>query len=285
MSLLLSTLKRALQSGRPETARAADPAAEASVPRTTPGSVPGEMVAGNPLLDHFMRNGGRVIHKWVDYFDIYHRAFAPYRNRPIKFLEIGIQNGGSARMWREYFGPAATIIGIDVDPACRALEDEGFEVWIGDQADAGFWKDFTGVHPELDIVLDDGGHTMQQQIVTFEALFPVLRDGGAYLCEDTHTSYFPSHGGGLGQPGTFLQYAKGLVDEMHAWYHAPLDKLRSEGYFAQNLYSMSVFDSIVLFEKRRRNAPLALARGSDSHVAVPHALSFVDLRRMHGIED
>ncbi|MBV8467574.1 MAG: class I SAM-dependent methyltransferase [Burkholderiales bacterium] len=239
----------------------------------------------NPLLQYFMRHSGPVIHKWVDYFDVYHRTFQRFRGKPIKFLEIGVQNGGSAHMWREYFGPQATIIGVDIDPACKALENDGFEIWIGDQADPDFWENFLRVHPQFDIVLDDGGHTMEQQIVTFESLFPALVDGGVYLCEDTHTSYFPMHGGGLRKPGTFHEYVKELVDRMHAWYHAPIAAVAEASYAAKNLYAMTVFDSIVVMEKRLKNMPVALARGYQSHTPVPLALTFLDTRRLFGVPD
>jgi hypothetical protein len=68
-------------------------------------------VENNPLLEYFTRNTGRIIHKWIDYFDLYHRTLARFRGKPIKFLEVGVQNGGSAQMWRDYLGPEATIIG------------------------------------------------------------------------------------------------------------------------------------------------------------------------------
>lgn len=243
------------------------------------------MIEDNPLLSYFMRNGDRSIHKWLDYLEVYHRFFGRYRGQPIKFLEIGVQNGGSTRMWRDYFGPSAHIIGVDVDPACKALESEGFEIWIGDQASPEFWQSFLEKHPKLDIVLDDGGHTMQQQIMTFEALFPIITDGGLYLCEDTHSSYFPSHGGGLRQAGTFHEFVKELIDEMHAWWHRPLSKLGTHGYLARHLYSISVMDSIVAIEKRRKNPPMALARGYDGHVSNPSTLSFLELRRACGVAD
>ncbi|GAP36440.1 class I SAM-dependent methyltransferase [Piscinibacter sakaiensis] len=237
----------------------------------------------NPLLNYFVRNGQAGMHKWLDYFEVYHRTLARYRGRPITFLEIGVQNGGSTRMWREYFGPQATIIGVDIDPACRRLEEEGFEIWIGDQSDPAFWEEFCESHPALDVVLDDGGHTMRQQIVTFDALFPRLREFGTYLCEDTHTSYFPSHGGGEGVL-TFHEHIKSLVDEMHAWYHVPLAELPRE-YWARNLYAISFFDSIVTLEKRSRNPPITLARGSFGHVENPLAMSFLDMRRACGVKD
>ncbi|QHJ01332.1 class I SAM-dependent methyltransferase [Xylophilus rhododendri] len=239
---------------------------------------------GNPLLDYFMRNGGNAIHKWVDYFEVYHRAFARFRGREITFVEIGVQNGGSLHMWRDYLGPQARIIGVDVDENCKALKKHGFDIWIGDQADPAFWRKFCKENPDIDVVLDDGGHTMVQQINTFDALFPVLRNGGCYLCEDTHTSYFPAHGGGVGRTDTFLDFAKGLVDEMHAWYHAPLESLDHE-YIAQHLYSLSFFDSIVVMEKRRRNSPLILARGHDGHIKNPPAMTHVEMRRVYGVAD
>ncbi len=238
--------------------------------------------AGNPLLEYFVRNAGRVIHKWIDYFEVYHRTLGRFRGQPITFLEIGVQNGGSLAMWRDYFGPQAKIIGVDIDPRCKALEAEGFEVWIGDQGEPAFWRGFLEKHPKLDIVIDDGGHFMAQQVTTLEALFPALANGGVYLCEDTHTSYIPSFGGGPGRPDTFLERVKRLIDEMHAWYHGPLGQ---HGYMAPYLYSLSIFDSIVVLEKRLKNPPLAIARGYEKHRAPPVAMTFVDLRRLYKVPD
>lgn len=239
---------------------------------------------GNPLLQYFIGNSQRSMNKWVDYFEVYHRAFARYRGKPITFVEIGVQNGGSAQMWRHYFGPQAKIIGIDVDPACKALEQDGFEIWIGDQADPAFWAEFCRVHPEVDVVLDDGGHTMKQQIVTLNALFPILKDGGTFLCEDTHSSYFPSHGGGLRRENTFIEYVKTFIDRMHAWYYAPLNSLQDD-YLTNHLYSMSIYESIVVMEKRRKNPPITLARGVGGHIANPPVMTFAQMRRAAGVKD
>ena len=52
-------------------------------------------------------------------------------------------------MWREYLGPKAKIIGVDIDPECKALEADGFEIWIGDQGDPKFWEKFLKEHPRL----------------------------------------------------------------------------------------------------------------------------------------
>ena len=239
---------------------------------------------GNPLLDYFIANGGPSIHKWIDYFEIYHRSFSRYRSLPITFVEVGVQNGGSARMWRDYFGPNARIIGIDIDPNCMALQEDGFEIWIGDQADPDFWQEFVQAVPSLDIVLDDGGHTMRQQIVTLQTLFPLLNNGGTYLCEDTHTSYFPKFGGGRGRPETFLEHVKSLIDDIHAFHHLPLSDIENS-YMANNLHSISVFDSIVVLERRTKNPPVVLARGREGHISNPPAMTHIDVRRACGYPD
>jgi len=273
MSMLTSVLKQLL---------APKAAARGAMP--IPAGEP-HAAHANALLDAFMRNSDRVVHKWLHYFEVYQRAFDRFRGRPLTFLEIGIQNGGSAALWRDYFGPQARIIGVDIDPRCKALESDGFEVWIGDQADPAFWQAFLQAHPRLDVVLDDGGHTMRQQIVTFESLFGALEDGGLYLCEDTHTSYLPAFGGGLRVPGTFHEYVKDLIDEMHAWYHAPVQELEHGAFLAKNILSISIFDSMVLVEKRLKNPPLALARGLQGHVGLPPATTHLDLRRANGVPD
>src|SRR5689334_4217286 len=128
--------------------------------------------SGNPLEDYFLRNPGRAMYKWTHYFEIYHRHFAPYRGRSPVVVEIGVFHGGSLQMWREYFGPGARIVGVDIDPRCREFEEDGVSVLIGDQNDRGFLASLRERLPRIDILIDDGGHRMEQQIATFEELYP-----------------------------------------------------------------------------------------------------------------
>lgn len=223
---------------------------------------------GNPLLDYFISNSGKSIQKWLHYFEIYHRCFERFRSLPeISFLEIGVQNGGSTRMWRDYFASDANIIGMDIDPACREMEHEGFEMWIGDQANRELWAAFKQKHPSLDIVLDDGGHTMEQQLITFQELFPILNDGGIYLCEDTHSSYLHSFQGGHKRQGTFIEAVKNMIDDIHTWYYRPDEEIKNN-YLTNYLYSIQVFDSIVVFEKRRKTQPMCVNMGNDQRVGL-----------------
>ena len=158
-----------------------------------PGSHGAPTTSRNPLREYFdSHKEGRGIWKWNHYFDVYHRHFQKFVGREVHVLEIGIYSGGSLGMWKEYFGPEARIYGVDLEAACKAYEGDRVSVFTGDQADRGFWKHFRDQVPKLDIVIDDGGHRHEQQIVTLEETLPHLRAGGVYLCEDVleDSNYF-----------------------------------------------------------------------------------------------
>ena len=148
------------------------------------------------LMKFWLFEEHNLIHKWAHYFPIYEKWFSPYRDKNIVFVEVGVQNGGSAQMWKNYFGEKAKIVGVDIDPRCKQFEDEQISIEIGSQDDEKFWAAFKAKYPRVDILLDDGGHTMNQQIVTFRQMFPHIKDGGLYMCEDCHTSYWNNYGGG-----------------------------------------------------------------------------------------
>lgn len=81
-------------------------------------------------------------------------------------------------MWRDYFGASARIIGIDLNPISKKWEKDGFEIYIGNQSDPLFWREIFEKIGDVDIVLDDGGHTYEQQIITAHECIPNIRDGG-----------------------------------------------------------------------------------------------------------
>jgi len=138
------------------------------------------------------RTTGRGIWKWNHYFEIYQRYFQKFVGRDVNILEIGVYSGGSLDMWRDYFGEHCRIFGVDIFPGCATYENEFTKILIGDQASPDFWASTVKQIPMMDIVIDDGGHETQQQIVTLERMFPHIRPGGVYLCEDitgTHNDF------------------------------------------------------------------------------------------------
>lgn len=217
----------------------------------------------NPLREYFENNDGRVIYKWMHYFEIYHRHFEKFRDKPVTVVEFGVFQGGSLQMWRDYFGPQAHIVGVDINPQCADMADGQTEIVIGDQEDREFLRALGARLGKIDVVIEDGGHTMAQQINTFEEFWPRMRDGGVFLIEDLHTSYWEHYGGGYQRPGTFIEYAKNLIDQQNAWHS------RDEGVFAVDKYTrtirgMHVYDSIIVFDKANVAKPFHRKTGDHS---------------------
>jgi hypothetical protein len=208
----------------------------------------------NDLERFFRNNTGRLIHKWHHYFEIYDRHFARFRGQPIRLVEFGVSQGGSLRMWRDYFGPQVQIVGVDINPNCKQLEEPGVRIEIGDQGDREFLRRLAGDLPSIDILIDDGGHTMQQQIRTFEALFPKVAPTGVYLVEDLHTSYWAQWGGGVRRKGTFIEYSKRFIDEIHAWHSREPQRLAVSD-FTRSVHSLHYYDSVLVIEKRPMQQP------------------------------
>jgi len=119
--------------------------------------------------------------------EIYDHVFFPLRNRSIKIFEIGIGKGGSLMLWKDYF-PQGTVYGIDIIDRSE-LDSSRVKTFVADQSDREQLQAFLDTHPgAYDILLDDGGHTMEQQQVSFGFLFPHVTPGGYYVIEDVHTS-------------------------------------------------------------------------------------------------
>jgi len=208
----------------------------------------------NDLQRYFDRNPGRMIHKWQHYFEIYDRHFARYRNQPLSLVEIGVYQGGSLQMWKDYFGPQAAIWGVDVNPLCKQFEEPQIRIVIGDQGDAAFLASLAGELPPIDILIDDGGHTMRQQRTTFEVLFAKVAATGIYVCEDLHTSYWPEYGGGHLEPRTFMEFSKNYIDRLNA-YHSRDPQSLPVSEFTRTAHAMHYYDSMLVIEKRPHAPP------------------------------
>ena len=210
----------------------------------------------NDLLNYFENNQKRMIFKWTHYFEIYERFFSKYRGSDVHFLEIGVSNGGSMQMWKDYFGRKAKIFGADVNPLCKQFEEEQITIFIGDQGDKKFLSSLKREMPRLDIIIDDGGHTMEQQINTFEVLYPHISPTGLYVCEDMHTSYWKRYGGGLRKKNSFVEYSKNFVDAIHAWHFENAGKNEISD-FTKSAYALHFYDSVLVIEKRPMSRPVA----------------------------
>lgn len=200
------------------------------------------------LWQDFMGHNDEIVDKWRHYFPVYERHFAPWVDRATTFLEIGVSKGGSLKLWQRYFGPYATIIGIDIDPACARYEAPGIHVRIGSQSDPAFLDRVLAEFGVPDVVLDDGSHHMDHVRATFEYLYPRLTSDAVYLVEDLHTGYLPEYGGGTDSPANFFHYAHAAVLQMNR--HWARDPIPVDPIF-DNTRSVCFYDSMVCLEKGR----------------------------------
>lgn len=187
--------------------------------------------------------------KWTGYFDVYERHLSKFVDKAPKILEIGVLGGGSIELWLKYFGEGTKVTGIDIDPRCLQYKYDGdAQVIMGDQSNPAFWDEFLIENNGFDIIIDDGSHIMEHQILTLQKTFPFLKEGGVYICEDTHTSYWPKWNGEYDKKGTFLDYSKYLSDTMNQQhFQQKMDPAVLKTF--ENLYSMSFYNSMVVLEK------------------------------------
>lgn len=202
--------------------------------------------AGSRAAEIFFANDGAPVFKWLHYLPIYDDLLRAYIDTPAKMLEIGVLKGGSLRMWRKLLGDKATLYGIDIDPSCAAFDAPDAHVRIGSQDDHIFLRKVVEEMGGLDIVLDDGSHVGRHQIASFDALWPLLSEGGIYIIEDCHSAYWPEWDGGLRRKGTIIEFFKDRIDKMHAHY---IDKGQAPGDVAGIFF----FDSIIAVKKLRQN--------------------------------
>ncbi|TKK68919.1 class I SAM-dependent methyltransferase [Ilyomonas limi] len=213
------------------------------------------------LREIFDNHNGRLIHKWDHYIEIYDQYFSKFRDREINILEIGLSQGGSIDMWKEYFGSKANIFGIDINPDSKTFEEEKVKVFIGSQDDKKFLNDVRKKLPPLDILIDDGGHTMKQQIFTFEALFDIVKPDGIYLCEDVQTSYWKLYHGKYKRSSTFIEYSKNFIDQMHAWFSEEPNKFKVD-YLTRNIKAIHYYTNMVFIEKENMTEPFEVKKGT-----------------------
>lgn len=205
-----------------------------------------ENLLKNPFIHWFQNNKGKYSSKWNNYFNIYNRYLSQYIGQKVTIVEIGINHGGSLEMWKDVFGKHARVIGIDINPETIKFENDQIEVYIGDVCDDVFLKSIINKVDNIDILIDDGGHFMNQQKIVLDKLFPIVKDNGIYICEDVQTSYQHYYGGGLGYRFSFIEYVKKYIDIIHLSYWKPKSSYLT---LSNMLGGIHFYDSVVVIEK------------------------------------
>lgn len=149
-----------------------------------------------------------TFHKYTHVYSKLFEALGYNRDSDFTLLEIGFSQGCSHLMWREYF-PNATILAIDIKPwqwyqerekslgvpekykeiiniDFDKLFNEKFQLFVGDQKDENLLSNICEKFNTFDVIIDDASHFDLETKISFEYLFPYLKNGSAYIIEDLH---------------------------------------------------------------------------------------------------
>lgn len=193
------------------------------------------MSKGETLDELALKHGADKSSEQHGFTAVYEQFLEPFRDHPITMLEIGVFEGASVRMWRDYF-PHARIYAIDFDASARRHGDARITVLVGNQMDPEFLDTVVAASGPLDFVVDDGGHRPEQQLTSLFHLWEHLKLGGVYAIEDVHTSYLGRWSPGWRQPGTTIEVLKELVDDVNSYWHrrgARLSDLESVQFYPE----------------------------------------------------
>jgi hypothetical protein len=198
------------------------------------------------LREFFYSREHKIIHKWDHYFDIYEEHLSKFNGEIFTMLEIGVFHGGSLQMWADYF-PFASIIGADINKECRKLKFDNKRIGVV-ICDTGSYeqldmlsKAMTTATTPIKVIIDDGSHKPKDQWRAFDRLFHRLEDGGVYIIEDTHTSYY-WHGYGFGN--IVKKIAKRVIGGMHRVYK------NKPNYYSSHIDSVHYYKGMIVIKKK-----------------------------------
>jgi hypothetical protein len=203
------------------------------------------------LADKYKTDKGSALHR---YTGVYEAFFRPMKSSARKICEIGVKEGASLRMFEEYFRHAV-VYGIDIEDTSR-LNSGRIRTFLADQADRKRLAAFVEANgSDFDLILDDGGHTMEQQQVSFAFLFRSVRPGGFYVIEDVHTSLIPGYGVEPGEGNSTLTMIDRFVRSgriVSAYMTDDEKKYLNDHISYCNLLSRNLGTSITCIFRRRQ---------------------------------
>ena len=151
--------------------------------------------------DKARKGNGNGYHGYTRYYE---RIFKPLRTQAVRLVEIGVERGRSMKAWQQYFTNAEHVYGIgygnfQTEPSQACSSNTATKVksrvpctiYKGDQSDILFLNHFVAeTGGQFDIIIDDGSHVPNHQLISFENLWPSVKPGGMYIVEDIETNWW-----------------------------------------------------------------------------------------------
>jgi hypothetical protein len=227
------------------------------------------------------------------FFDVYDGLNLD-RDKEYSFLEIGNRWAGALWGWRIYL-PESKIYGLDIDPKTQQFATgdakNGVKIYEGSQTDVELLKKIHKDAGKLDIVVDDGGHTMTQIKTSFETLWPLLEDGGIYVIEDIQCCYWPKFEGKYKGETSFIELIKSFVDNIHSCYYKKngQQSKRAESelidekpsYYDLSIQSVEIYDSVAVIRKKVKSELEPISPEANLLQEVRNNMMVYDVKEVH----
>jgi hypothetical protein len=131
------------------------------------------------------------------YLPLYQKLLDSKKETAKNVLEVGIgnfgeKNGGSIKLWRDYFTDA-TIYGLDIIPINRVMDEllDDSRVILYTSTDAYnhdfFTTNFLNKNIKCDFMLDDGPHTLESMKEFIKLYSQIMTDDGILIVEDVQS--------------------------------------------------------------------------------------------------
>lgn len=156
----------------------------------------------NDIMNAVGSDKGDQIGAKHNYAVLYDKFLSMYRANPINFVEIGIDRGQSTKGWYEYFEKAAVNM-VDINDFSSYLNNDRIKCHAGNQSVFTDMERIAKSIGSINVLIDDGGHCMDHQQITFGAMFPFIVSGGLFFIEDILTSNYDPTVPSLSTPNGF----------------------------------------------------------------------------------
>jgi len=202
-----------------------------------------------PILHHYY-NYGPAYDESIQHL----REEAVRQGKKVKMLEIGVQSGGSTRVWKRYFRKTLAYVGLDINPRCKQMEslDEGISIVIGSQLNTALLSDICSTYGPFDLVVDDGGHSNEMITTSLLSLWDCLNDNAVYAIEDLHALNM--------KMGSLSEGDVNVFQELAAWMKIRSPRLgrskRMEKHPAWHLKKLVFYDSLLFLHYADEVQPL-----------------------------
>lgn len=186
----------------------------------------------------------------------YHRIYpwflGHFRNKQVTLLEIGVDKSESLKLWGNYF-KNISLHGIDIDKI--DFNDPRIILHKIDQSNKNDLNLFAkNVNTDFDIIIDDGSHVPEHQLLTLNTLWKLLKPGGIYIIEDIETSFWGKssiYGYNFNSKViNTLEICKNLINQIYSEFNKSKKNFKYVNNVAEDLEMITfAYNSIILIKK------------------------------------